>query len=717
MSNKKQVIESLCHLTSTGDEVDRCYASKALGALGDAQAIPALVQRLRDEDIDVSIDAIEALGHIGNPQAIPPLLESLNSDPNGEIKMAVVEALGRIGGQDIISPLLDIAKSCPVDMVWDDTDSWNDWWDMQLKAVEILGGMRIAEAVPVLLGILEDEENQDIESEVLKALAQIGGEGEKSLNQRLTEGTPRERRRAATALGFSQGKETCKALARAMTDQIVDVRVAAIRALGKQGASQYLDIMLRFLKDPAPEMRRAVIDVTKGLSISKDKAMLEKLTPLLKDSSSAVRAAALLALPEVAPFPEKTLEQVKQCLADSDNKVIAAASSLLARLGEQTILQKLLQILSNQENDIILRSQVATALGVLGNQEAVGLLSWTIKDKAQVVRLAALKALMALHQTPEALEVLLAALKKREIVVEGPPVPSSDNETETKQSPAAATDSIAMSTLEAIAMDNAAVAKNEEPEEIAHQKPDEETQKYMEIVQDNLELGERLFVPKKINADVRYLIARILGDSDQEKVIRALIEALNDDDPQLRCAAADSLAQIARRAPEKLADAIGSLVTHLNIGDRELRLACARTLGLLGQNSAIPVLFTCLQNEEDNNVRIETIQSITTLLTVESHQIKKDILKHFVELLQDPEIGVCKAAATALATLQYKESADSIIGAAFANAGAMARYMGKALRHLDIEESSTKLLKMLNSVPESHQRRFVIEMLEEIYLT
>jgi len=715
MSHKKQVIKSLCHLTSTGDEVDRCYASKALGALGDAQAIPALIQRLRDEDIDVSIDAIEALGRIGNPQAIPPLLESLNSDPNGEIKIAVVEALGKIGGPDIITPLLDIAKTCPVDMVWDETDSWNDWWDMQLKAVEILGGMRIAQAVPVLLGILEDEENQDIESEVLKALAQIGGKGEKSLNQRLTEGTPRERRRAATALGFSQGKETCKALARAMTDKIVDVRVAAIRALGKQGASQYLDIMLRFLKDPAPEMRRAVIDVTKALSISKDKAMLEKLTPLLKDSNSAVRAAALLALPEVAPFPEETLEQVRQCLADSDNKVIAAASSLLARLGDQTILQKLLQILSNQENDIILRSQVATALGVLGNPEAVSILSWAIKDKAQIVRLAALKALMALHQispqTPEPLEVLLAALKKKEIVVE--PVPSSSE-------PPPPTDSSnnAMSTLEAIAMDNAAVVKNEESEEIAHQKPDEETQKYMEIVQENLELGERLFVQKKINvaADVRYLSARILGDSEQEDVIRALIEALNDDDPQLRCAAADSLGQIARRAPEKLADAIGSLVTHLNIGDRELRLACARTLGLLGQISAIPVLFTCLQNEEDNNVRIETIQSLTTLLSVDNHQIKNDILKHFVELLQDPEIGVCKAAASALAALQYKESADSIIGAAFANAGAMARYMGKALRHLDIEESSTKLLKMLNSVPESHQRRFVIEMLEEIYL-
>jgi len=178
MINKTKVIDSLCHLITTGDEVDRCYASRTLGVLGETQAIPTLVQCLRDEDVDVSIDAAEALGRIGDPIVVPKLLESLTHDPDGEVKTAVVEALAQIEGVDVIAPLLEVAKVCP------------DWWDMQLKAVKALGRKRVKEAVPILSTILDDDENQDIESEILIALALIGGDGEEILIQRLTKGSP-----------------------------------------------------------------------------------------------------------------------------------------------------------------------------------------------------------------------------------------------------------------------------------------------------------------------------------------------------------------------------------------------------------------------------------------------------------------------------------------------------------------------------------------------
>jgi len=728
MANKKKVIDSLCHLTSTGDEVDRCYASSALGTLGDNLAIPALIQRLRDEDIDVSIDAVEALGRIGNPEAIPALLESLTNDPNGEVKTAIVEALGKIGGEEVIAPLLEIAKSCPDDM--DDTQDWNDWWDMQLKAVETLGRLRVNQAVPVLAAILEDEEGQDIESEVLKALALIGGET--VLIKRLTEGSPRERRRAAIALGFSHGAEARKALARAMTDKVGEVRVAAIRALGKQGASQYLDVMLRFLKDPDAEMRRAVIEVTRHFSVTEP----EKIATLLTDSSPAVRAAALSALRDIESLPQEILEQIRSCLNDPDDTVVAAACSLLSHLGDQTIRQKLLQILSDRERDVSLRSIVATALGILGDSEALNILSWAVKDEAQPVRFAALNALMQLDQgapqqrTP--LDIVIAALKgevvtlsKREEAPSEELMPS--NESVSDEAPA-------MSTLEAIAMDNAEAAKLlMDEEKLPPDEFSEEIQEYIEISQENIELGERLFVQKKVDVatDVRHLSARILGESDHIEAIRALIEALNDDDTVLRREAAESLGHIAKRSPDtkELVDAVGSLATHLNIGDRDLRLACARTLGLLANKSAIPILFSALP-DEDSSVRRQIIQSLTVLILAERQQIvrrrasrkafprgawEREILAQFVELLHDRDVGVCKAAAEALAALGHTEALDSIIEAAFVGAGATARDMGRALRLLDIEQSSDKLLKMLDSLADSSHRRFVIEMLEEIF--
>ncbi len=813
MVNRKHIIETLCRLTETGDEVDRCYASRALGVLGDTSAIAALIERLRDEDVDVSIDAAEALGKIGDSSAIPALLESLTHDPDGEVKTAVVEALGKIGGHDVIAPLLEMAKSCPDDMAWDDTGGWNAWWDMQLFAVKALGRMGVVEAVPVLAALLVDEEGQDIESDILTALALIGGEGEHVLIQRLTKGLPRERRRAAIALGLSKSMAARQALAYAMTDREAEVRVAALRALGKQGGvSQYLDIILRFLKDPDPEMRHAVIEVTTDLSdlsaflASEDNANIirEKFAPLLTDSSPQVRAAALKALQGVGLMPPEMVEQIRQCLTVQDNTVVAAACTLLAHQGDQSVLVVLLQILSNQQRDAWLRSQVATALGILGNFEAVGILSWAVRDEAQPVRLAALNALMQLERqsqvskpnspagapSPKAqtneqaqrtpLEIIIAALKGKVEPANASTVPvesanasqvatdsanasrvateSANASPVTNESanaatasneiqiypddaqPSPSTESLAaeglqnttdddipkprpaMSTLEAIAMDNmeAALLMNEPAEAASHRAEEKssEIQEYIDIAQDNIELGERLFVPKKVEVatDVRHLSARILGKCDREEAVKALIEALNDDDPILRREAADSLGQIARRSPETkgLADAFENLITFINTGDREMRLACARTLGTLNNPAAIPARFASLPDEEAS-VRTQAIQSLTALISeITPRATTEAILAQLVELLHKTEVGVRKAAAEALAALRHTEALDSIIDAAFEGSGATARDMGKALRILEVEQSATKLLKKLESVPDSLHRRFVIEMLEEV---
>lgn len=792
MTNRKQVIEALCHLTSTGDEVDRCYASKALGTLGDASAIPALVHCLRDEDIDVSIDATEALGCIGNSAAIPALLDSLTHDPCGEVKTAVVKALGQIGGTDVIVPLLKIAKNCPENMDWDETEDWDAWWDMQLLAVKALARMRVTEAIPVLTSILEDEEGQTIESEILIALAMIGGEGNHVLSQRLTSGSPRERRRAATALGLSKSPEVHKTLAYALTDRESEVRVAALRALGKLKALQYIDIMLRCLKDPDSAVRCAAIEVTADLSVTQDnfEKMREKLAPLLTDSSQVVRATTLTALCSAiqtlrvpTPVHWNELEQIRHCLTAQDNTVVSTACTLLAHLGDHTVLTVLLQILSNQEREAELRSIVATALGILGNMEAVGILSWAIKDNAQPVRLAALNALMQLEKRRESevnkpidanvpssekqaneqaprtpLEIIITVLKGK---VEPAKISTSSDQTKItpndiqalRDAESLATDSLqqstvdsdtptieprlAKSTLEAIAMDNveAALLMNESTD--ATKLPqnvenfNEEIQEYMAIAQENIELGERLFVQKPVDVatDVRHLSARILGNSNHIEAVRALIEALNDDDPVLCREATDSLGLMARRSPEikELTNALGKLATLVNVGNHELRLACTRTLGLVGNRSVIPVLFAGLQ-DDDASVRIQTIQSLIALIPtnaeqhkpidveIASEEINTDaIIAQFIEMLHDVSVGVRKATAKALATLRYTPALDLIIDTAFTDGGMTARDMGKVLRILDVEQSGAKLLKRLESVPDSLHRRFVIEMLEEVF--
>lgn len=363
MLNQKQVIETLYQLVATGEKDERCHA-------------------------------IRALGQIGNSEAIALLLDAFAAD-DGEIKMAAVDALSNLGAKEIIPYLLELAENPPLD--WD--GDWDDWWGIQLKAIAALGRMRVASAVPVLVRILEDEENQEIESDVSKALALIGGEGEKVLIRRLSSSSAEVRCSAAKALGFSETAEARKALVRALVDKVGEVRVAAIRALGAMGALQYLELMSRCLSDSYPEMRRAVIEVITSLAVEITGELQQKITAFLNDSNAGIRVAVLKALHKANEIPEEILNQVRMYLwRDTDKHVIAASAILLANLGDNTILQKLLEILSNQELDANLRSEMATALGILGNTEAIEILSWCIKNKAEVelVKKAAKNALAAI---------------------------------------------------------------------------------------------------------------------------------------------------------------------------------------------------------------------------------------------------------------------------------------------------------------------------------
>lgn len=58
-------------------EIRRRYAVDALGKFGDKGAVPFLIESLRDEDVEVRVNAIMALGRIGDEAAVPALKESL----------------------------------------------------------------------------------------------------------------------------------------------------------------------------------------------------------------------------------------------------------------------------------------------------------------------------------------------------------------------------------------------------------------------------------------------------------------------------------------------------------------------------------------------------------------------------------------------------------------------------------------------------------------
>ena len=71
-----------------GDRRVRRYLALTMGHLGDARAVPALLEGLNDADAENQMNTLLALGTIGDKTAVPGILERLKSDDPGIRKMA-----------------------------------------------------------------------------------------------------------------------------------------------------------------------------------------------------------------------------------------------------------------------------------------------------------------------------------------------------------------------------------------------------------------------------------------------------------------------------------------------------------------------------------------------------------------------------------------------------------------------------------------------------
>jgi HEAT repeat protein len=418
----QKVTNSLLNYLENGNEVDRCYAAKTLGNLKTREASSALVNRLRDDDIDVCIDAITALGKIRDSSVIPALLESLEKDPDGEVKLAITESLAHFHSkeghseesqsEEIIDVLLKLAEDRPEDMHFDENDDWDGWWDLQEKAIIILGKLKVSRAVPLLQSVLKDEFSQDIETIVLKALAKIGGEADQYLIERLNDGNEKQQRRVATALGYSTSNETLLALGRALVSQSADTRENTIMALGQRKASRYLRAILLSLRDPANNVKRAALDVIHILSEDSNASQnldFNQIAQLLKENDATLQTSVLAFFFEqnkIAPFIDKLSDEnqqlIRHCLTSRNDNVFSQAALLAGAIKDIQSCQQLIAIALSESHSVWARKEALSALGklvsVLKNsaeeQEIISSLSQLISHKEQAVRFAAIEALL-----------------------------------------------------------------------------------------------------------------------------------------------------------------------------------------------------------------------------------------------------------------------------------------------------------------------------------
>ncbi|MFH1263292.1 MAG: HEAT repeat domain-containing protein [Pseudomonadota bacterium] len=76
----------------------RKNAARALGAMGDRTATPALIQALNDKFFGVRAEAANSLGLLTDERAVDPLTETATNDSDTQVRRNAREALERLKG-------------------------------------------------------------------------------------------------------------------------------------------------------------------------------------------------------------------------------------------------------------------------------------------------------------------------------------------------------------------------------------------------------------------------------------------------------------------------------------------------------------------------------------------------------------------------------------------------------------------------------------------
>lgn len=399
----------------------RLGAATALANFSSADACPALIACLKDDDgkvQDASITALVAMG-----ETALPLLFNAMGDQSWLVRRGATQALTRLRW----SPDDDEIKVCFLFA----KGAWDELAGFEKKAI------------PYLTEGLRDE-NTGIRKEAAKALGTIGDpDGFEPLTRAITDPSPDVRAPAALALGELKDPRAIPFLINLFYDSNAAIRNAAADALGVIGMPAF-EPLVAALKDPKTSARLAAI---RALGKIKDPRVIPPLISKLEDAFPEMRTSAAGALGEIgAPALPMVLDVMKRgsriarlaCLdalaRNLDEKVTGVLVAASGEVDEQ-VAQKAESILKKREGlrvwqtalDEDMESPTSTstaeiwnirqerkAFEQLGSQETDKILA-ILKDDNQVGRLRAV--LRRVNESRPVVEALVLIMKNKDLEI------------------------------------------------------------------------------------------------------------------------------------------------------------------------------------------------------------------------------------------------------------------------------------------------------------
>lgn len=391
-------------------------AAENLGKIGHVQAVPHLLQALGKSDIWLRYTVLEALSKIGKPvpmAVITPLVgENL-------LKKAAFDCLGAIGDAEAaplliegirervknireaaVVALIKVRERLPAEA--------KQLVDVKLAAFNgspsvegLLSSLDTAdrglkEALLKLLGIIGDERaigrllqcfrDDRLRKYCLPAFAAMGEKAAASLIRLFPEADDEERSFIAYICGELRSPGCSQLLRAGMRDASPLLRKISVKAAGKAGFSGLVKEIAPLLDDPEPEVRNAAVEALSRLAADDGEAVLMIAGQLVAGEVPEKRCNAAILFASLGDTDKLSL-----LIKDDDAAVRKTAVNSLAALKKESSVGQLVMALVDEEADV--RIAVAGALGEIGSGDVLEPLLLAMKDEDPWVKCAALKSL------------------------------------------------------------------------------------------------------------------------------------------------------------------------------------------------------------------------------------------------------------------------------------------------------------------------------------
>lgn len=394
-------VQPLLPLLGTRDADVRKFAVDILGDIRDANAVPLLIEQLRDTDENVRVATAEALGKIRDRRAVDALTGCLAAYDQGWLDYAAAEALGEIGDERALAPLLAALNRSslrePVLEALGKIGNVN-------TLLPLLGGiadpLRIVREVSVvaLNSIYRKSDGED-RRRIASAVRTGISERALSFLDELVDTSGGELQRAAIAvLGWSGRPAVIPKLFGLLREEEMEEPVA--QALRSSGAP-VVPLLLERLGDGNVLVRRVAALVLGDLGRTEAEV---PLLLLLDDENGHVRSTAAEALGKLRS--RKAVAALVGLLEDEYENVQESAIRALAAIGDDSVLDDLLRDFTTREAGM--RRNIVRLLGRIGTDKASAALAFALKDEEPDVRKAVVVALNSLGGERVARPLLLA---------------------------------------------------------------------------------------------------------------------------------------------------------------------------------------------------------------------------------------------------------------------------------------------------------------------